>query len=256
MQTSFLDGSFRPSRPTRSRGGPFGWIRTGLGCAAAIVALVLLAREGLRDGAGSAPVQPVRPAVLVAPTPVWQAIPDARPGYTIDIPKLKRLAQAHEARRHAEGGREDKLVYGVFESERLYLRLVLFRGPRDPDRPASFFLDLARRAGEAGLAVVRSGRTASVETKLGALETAEVALSDSIERPCTAFRLRPVEVGFSAHGWYCAGREEVGPDLACFIDRLALLPAADADALKVLFAQAERRRNPSCGPIVEAKRRT
>lgn len=227
-----------------------------MAAAVAIVALVLLAREGLRPESEPAPVRPVRPAVLVAPAPAWSAIPQAKPYYAVDIARLKALPQTHEARRHANGGREDKLVYGVFESDEPYLRLALFRAPREAERPASFFLDLARRAGEAGLAVVRSGPSAMVATKLGAMEIAEAVLADAFERPCLGFRLRPEEDGLSLHGWYCAAAEQDGlTDAACLIDRLALLPAADDLLLKALFAQADRRRNPACQPPPAAPRR-
>jgi hypothetical protein len=256
MQANSLALSFEaaPSQARASR-SPFGWIRAGLGCAAAITAMVLLAREGLREDTAPPAIRPVKPAVLVAPSPVWQGIANPKPHYAIDLPELKALPQAHEARRHANGGREDKLVHGVFESDRPYLRLALFRGPPEADRPASFFLDLARRAGEAGLAVVRSGRTAAVETKLGLLETTEVVLADAFERTCLALRLRHSEIGLSAYGWHCAGEALERSEPVCLIDRLAVLPAAEDQPLKVLFAQAERRRNPICGPFAEPKRK-
>jgi hypothetical protein len=235
----------------------FGPLRASLGCAVAIAALSLLARETGQDKALPAASRPIRPAVLVAPAPVWQAIPGAKANYALDLAELASLPQTHEARRHAGGGREDKLVFGVFESDRPYLRLALFRGPQDSEHPASFFLDLARRAGEAGLAVVRSGRTGLVATKLGPLEAAEVVLSDSVERACLAFRLRPGEIGFSAQGWSCAGGgPEISFDARCLIDSLALLPTAEDPALRVLFAQAERKRSPGCGAPAETKPRT
>jgi hypothetical protein len=244
------------SRPARAKPTAFGWVRAGLGCAAAIAALVLLARESMRQDSTPAAIRPVRPAVLLAPAPVWHPIPDPKPRFAIDLPELRGIVPTLEARRHANGGREDKLVYGVFESDRPYLRLALFRGPPEAGLPASFFLDLARRAGEAGLAVVRSARIATLETKLGPLETAEVVLADSFERACLAFRLQSGSE-LSAQGWRCAGPEpQERADPACIIDRLGLLPTADDPSLKALVQDADRRRNPSCGPSADAKRKT
>jgi hypothetical protein len=246
----------RARHPIRQGRPAFGWIRACLGSAAAILALVLIAQERVREDSASTPIRPVHPAVVVAPAPSWQPVANPKPHYALDLAELKTLPQTIEARRHASGGREDKLVYGVFESERPYLRLALFRGPREVDRPVSFFLDLARRAGEAGLAVVRSGRAATAATKLGLIETVEVVLADSFERPCLAFRLQHAEIGFSAHGWHCSGSApQERSDPVCLIDRLTVLPAAD-QALKVLFTQAERRRNPVCGPFADTKRKT
>jgi hypothetical protein len=244
-------------RQARAGRSSFGWVRAGLGCAAAIAALVLLARETSRNAPSPALPAARPPAVLVAPAPSWQPIGDAKPHYALDLAELKGLSATHEARRHAKGGREDKLAYGIFESEQAYLRVAVFRGPQEAERPASFFLDLARRAGEAGLAVVRSGRIGTVETKLGTMETAEAVLSDSVERACLAFRLRHAELGLAVHGWHCAGAEAQAPSHpVCIVDRLAVLPAAEDQALKVLFAQAERRRHPACGAPTEVKRKT
>src|SRR4051812_45745805 len=101
-----------PARPGagRRRGGLF-WLRTTLGSAAIVLALALMAQQPPEEPApGLVPA-----AVLVAPPPAWQPLVDAKPRYAVDAPALKSLAQGFEARRHANGGREDKLVYGVFE---------------------------------------------------------------------------------------------------------------------------------------------
>src|SRR4051794_18051164 len=146
------DTGARPAgRRTRGglfpRGGLF-WLRTTLGSAAIVLALALLAHEPPQEPAP----RPVPAAILVAPPPAWQPLADAKPRYVVDAPALKGLAQGFEARRHANGGREDKLVYGVFEADEPYLRLAVFRGPDEAGAPRSFFIDLARRAGEAGSA--------------------------------------------------------------------------------------------------------
>jgi hypothetical protein len=164
------------------------------------------------------------------------------------------LPRGFEARLRADGGREDKLVHGTFESEGPYLRLAVFRGPLGPE--ASFFIDLARRAGEAGLGVLRTGRPSTVATKLGPLETAEAVLADGLERPCRAFRLRH-EIGLALHGWHCAAATEApGPaGVACLVDRLALAAADDPD-LKAVFAEAQKRRSEACPRAGGGKRRS
>ncbi|HEX8166779.1 MAG TPA: hypothetical protein VF601_13450 [Beijerinckiaceae bacterium] len=233
-----------PKRPRLFR------LRAALGAAAVVLGLALIARER----APEAPAQrPVRPAVLVAPPAQWQPVADAKPRFIVEAPELKALPRGFEARRRADGGREDKIVHGTFESEDAYLRLAVFWGPSET---ASFFIDLARRAGEAGLGVLRTGRPATVATKLGPLETAEAVLADGLERPCRVFRLRH-EAGLSLHGWHCAARAEApGPaEVACLVDRLALLPGAEDPALRAVFAPGEKRRD-GCPPRSgEARRR-
>src|ERR687895_1275188 len=90
-----------PRHPARAGASAFGRLRAGLGCAPAIAALFLLAREGVREDAAPAAIQRIKPAVLVAPAPLWQAIADPKAHYAVDLPELKALPQAHEARRHA-----------------------------------------------------------------------------------------------------------------------------------------------------------
>jgi hypothetical protein len=239
------------ARPPRGR---LFWLRSALGCVAVILGLALLSRE--RAGDDPAP-RPVRPAVLVAPPSPWQPLPAAKRQYAVDAPELRSLAQGFEARRHADGGREDKLVYGVFESEAPYLRLAVFRGAADAAAPRGFFIDLARRAGEAGLGVMRIGRPAVVATKLGPLEVADAVLADGFERPCQAFRLQ-AESGLAVHGWHCGAGAEAPQrqEAACLVDRLFVLPGADDQGLKAVFTAAERQRPPSCEPrAADAKRK-
>jgi hypothetical protein len=242
-----------PSARPRKRPPLFG-LRTALGAAAAVLCLALLAREGGREEA-PAPRR-VAPAVFVAPPAQWQPLADAKPRFAVEAPEFRALPRGFEARRRADGGREDKIVHGTFESEGAYFRLAVFHGPAEAER--SFFIDLARRAGEAGLGVLRTGRPSGVPTKFGTLETAEAVLADAFARPCRAFRLRH-EAGLALHGWHCAaGGSAAGEapglaETACLIDRLALV-AADVPDLKAVFAEARKRRE-GCPRAGEPKRR-
>jgi hypothetical protein len=140
-------------------------------------------------------------------------------------------------RLHPELGREDAAVVGALGEAGPHLRLVLRRGPVLP--PSSFFVDLARRAGEVGLSVARSGRAEGVPTKLGPADAAEAVLVGAVGRTCLAFRFEGREVGWSAAGWLCgpAGRPATGERLACLLDRLTLAPTANDPALAAFFAE-------------------
>src|SRR4051812_8719991 len=241
----------RPRGALFPRGGLF-WLRTTLGSAAIVLALALLAHQPPQEPAP----RPVPAAILVEPPPAWQPLADAKPRYAVDAPTLKGLAQGFEARRHANGGRAGKLVYGVFEGDEPHLRPAVFRGPQEAGAPRGVFIDLAGRAGEAGLGVMRTGRPATVATKLGTLEAAETVLADGLERPCQAFRLRS-EAGLSLHGWHCAagGQAPERAEIACLVDRLVALPSADDPTLNTVFAQAERRRGEGCPPRTSEMKR-
>ena len=244
-------------RPARRARIP--WVRSALGSAIVVMGLVELARTGVRAPDVERDAAPVRQAIVTAPPPAWQPLERASPLFAAETAELRDLPVSFEARRHASGGREDKLAFGVFESEAPYVRLALFRGSRDPGLASSFFVDLARRAGDAGLGLTRMGQASGLTTKFGEIETAEVVLSDSLERRCLGFRFGKAEAGFSGHGWYC-GAAAAPPEpreLACLVDGLRLGAGVEDQALAALFAEAERRRGERCGPrLAESKRKT
>lgn len=226
------------------------WLRLLLGSAAAVFGLVQLARTELDDTRLDSELSSVRPTTLTAPPPGWEPIPHATPLFALQAPLLGGLPSFVEARRHASGGREDKFVFGVFESEASHLRLALFHGGPDPKARPAFYLDMARRAGEAGLSITRSALPSVVETKLGTVEIAPVVLADSVERQCLGFRLQRTGPELSGHGWYCTP-PEMQPDrreLACLIDRLTLVPGPEGQSLRMLFAPTDRSKGESCEP--------
>jgi len=99
-----------------------------------------------------------------------------------------------------------------------------------------------------------------VATKFGDIEAAEVMLADGLERRCLAFRVQHANSRFSGHGWYCGASSVRSPEPrepACLIDGLKLQGAAEDQALKALFAEAERRRVDGCGPrLADGRRKT
>ena len=186
-----------------------------------------------------------------APPPVWQPIGNPTPIYALDALALKALPFALEARRHASGAREDALIYGAFDNAaEAHARLVVQDG-NDAQRRHSFFVDVARGAADAGLAVMRSAQPAALPTKFGTAESAEVVLSAASDRSCHALRLAHPAAEFHVLGWLCGaqGRAVTQRELTCLLDRLALTPAAADDAeLKALFARAETQRHAVCAP--------
>jgi hypothetical protein len=242
-----VSGLPRAPRIARRRRRPFPWLRTGLTAAAAIAVLAHLAPEPPPEPEPITKPEPVPKAVLSAPPPRWEPIEGATSLYAVRAADGSLLPAIHEARRHRSGAREDSLIYGSPGDEG-HARLSVLRGPEDD--PTSFFIDLTRLAADAGLAVTRSHRGRAVTTKLGAFEVATVTVSGAAEQACVAFRFEEPALTLRVRGWLCGSAEQPAGDdhLACFIDRLTLLPGGDDPALRVLFAQAERLRNPGCMP--------
>jgi hypothetical protein len=243
----------------RRRGGRatrLPWLRF-CSATAIVVALVAYAAHHSEVKNAAAVADPPQPFVATAPPPAWQPIGNPVAIYAIDAPALKALPLSLEARRHVSGAREDALAYGAVESAaEAHARFVVHDGD-GPQDPHSFFVDLARSAADAGLAVTRSTQPAALPTKFGTAESAEVVLSATSDRSCHAFRLASPEAEFHVLGWACGagGRPVTHRELTCLIDRLALTPAADDAELKALFVRAETQRHAGCSPAPAATAR-
>jgi hypothetical protein len=245
-----LDERALPRRPTVRPARSLPWLRMGLVSAASIAALSYLA-QGNAPQAPDPPLPARTPAALTAPAAAWHAIPSPAPFYALDAPALAGISSALQARRTARGAREDTLTVGSLADERApHLRLVLLRTVGgEGSAPASLFVDLVRRAADAGVGVSRSGRAAALKTKLGPLEVAPVELAGEAPRACLGFRGQHADVGLRVAGWYCgpAAAPATPDSLACLVDALSLAPTAADPPLKVIFGQAERRQ--ACGEV-------
>jgi hypothetical protein len=224
------------------------WTCPGLGSAAAAAAIVA-GMSYLAPGRLEPPRsggEAVAPAAATAPAPLWQPIVGP-PRFVLPVAGLEALVREHAARRHVDGTREDVLTLGTFETGGPHLRLVVRTGA--PATQASLFLELARHAAGAGIAVVRTGQPGSFASKLGAGETAEAVLAGATERPCSAFRI--AEPGLRLLGWACDLPEAAH---TCIIDGLALAEPRE-DPERVRFAEAERLRDPACAPARGPRRK-
>ena len=109
----------------------------------------------------------------------------------------------------------------------------------------SLFIDMTRQQAERGVAVTRAGAAGRLPTKFGELDVADMTFQDHQGRSqtCLAFRSDGT-IGLT--GWYCAPQSAgvERPELACFIDRLALIKSGEDKDLRRFFAEAEQRRTP------------
>jgi hypothetical protein len=231
-----------PLRRVRRARRPLPWLRMALSSSLSIAALVSLARQHDRPAPPDAP-QAVPSAVLVAPAPLWRPLPPAPALYGLEG---RAEPIAVEAREHMSGGREDTLTFGAF-GDPGYGRISLVQGFTEPAR--SFFVDIVRRAAEAGLSVTRNAQSRPVPTKFGPMEAAAVTLAGPAEQACQAFRFADAEASFAFQGWVCGSEAQPVNEghLACLVDRIALA-ATDNPAVKAIFARAERQRLEGCGP--------
>jgi hypothetical protein len=235
--------------PARRRRSAFPWLRLCLG-SGAVTALMVLAHGPEPSPADAPDWAVIEPAPISAPPPVWEALAQPAAIYAVTAADVQDLPFAHNARRGRDGAREDTLTFGTAEDgAQPYARIVARRSLQPDLHEPSFFVDLARRAADAGLAVSRSAPASGLLTKFGSAEAADAALTGAADRACLAFRLARPEAALRVGGWLCgAGGEPPSRHrLACLIDGLSLRSAEDA-ALSALFAEAARQRDPACAP--------
>ncbi len=181
----------------------------------------------------------------------WLAISRPIAIFNLEAPELGREAPAIEARRSRDGSqREDLLSFGAFAGTESHLSLRLKTGDGIAASSGSFTIALVHAAALRSLAVERSSAPAAIETRFGALETADVVLGDGTEsRTCLAFRTVGPEAPFAMSGWWCAGAKPSDrKQLTCLIDRLDLANAGAEPELRAAFARSELKRQPGCAP--------
>ncbi|MEZ0168941.1 hypothetical protein [Microvirga sp. TS319] len=235
------DEAFFDERPARrARRRPTRWFRVTLMSGLIIAGLVYFARQK-NDEARVSARGSASPSVLVAPAPAWTPLAPAPALYALE---KATGALTIEARQNASGAREDILILGRFGNAP-YARLTLVQGSAEP--PRSFFVDVARRAAQAGLAVSRLAQSRMVATKFGPVEAAVVTLVGSREQECQALRFSDGDSGFGFQGWLCDGQAGAPDDaqLACLIDGIAL-SGAGSPSLKALFLRVDRNRTEAC----------
>lgn len=184
------------------------------------------------------------------PVAAWLRIEQPLALFRLSWPELDGVPQRYEAARHpAGGGRDDVIAFGEFANPSMQLRLSVYRTGSEAPAPGTFFVDLVRRAGESGLAVMRSAIALPVATKFGPMEAADVLLSgQGQERACLAFRLISTAPGLRLSGWLCGTAERPADRaaLACLADRLDLVGAREDRELAAYFGKAELQRGRAC----------
>ena len=143
--------------------------------------------------------------------------------------------------RRQGAGRQDALTFRDEPGEGAWLRVALhLAGPADP-APGSFYLDIARAAARAGVAVTRASLPVMQQIRFGGLEVAEVALAEGEgARACLGFRLLAGDPDLRMLGFACDRERRPEPRaLACTLDGLQLLAPGADEGLARFFAAAE-----------------
>lgn len=204
-----------------------------------VLAAGLLAGVGaLVVGARLRPPEPQKPQIV--PLVQWLPAPTQEPPIRISGSLPEPLRDSARVL-SSDNRREDTLLAGDWNGDGPFTALTIQR-PAPPDEAQSFIVDLIRRAGDTGLAMIRSAQPLPLGTRFGTAEVAEMTLAGAEARACLAFRLQDGDmVGFV--GWHCpspgvaADRIALLRTVACLFDRMAPGPGAD-DALAARLATA------------------
>lgn len=190
-------------------------------------------------------------APAAAALPVWREISPAPELAVIEAPGLAHYAQRHETWQNRENGARRHILEfsGAEGGSAPALRLVIELPGSEPPPEQPFFVEIARRAAEAGLAVVRAAQPSPLPTRLGTFEAAETGLArgEGDIAACSGFRYINEKPCLRISGFACG--ELAGPPgraLACLIGRLDLAPAAGDADLVWFFASREPGGGPAC----------
>jgi hypothetical protein len=186
--------------------------------------------------------------------PAWSEIQKPFRLFGLNSPEWGRQPTAYRAERHRDGGRRDHLTFGTFDSNQPWLHLTLYRIGSEDSGPAPFFVDMARRAAPAGLAVAHMGQPKPLPTRFGSFQVAEFTLegqsgASGQSTKCLGFRLADAKV-LQIGGFACGapGRATDRARLACTIDAIDLVAAGDDAEMRAFFTGAPAGSGLACRP--------
>ncbi|PWB83627.1 MAG: hypothetical protein C3F11_05680 [Methylocystaceae bacterium] len=179
-------------------------------------------------------------------------------GVDLDAPEFAKEKKSFSVQRpEPGGGRQDTLVFGEFESGKPYLRLDILQTVGEKLGNSDFYLDMARHAARADLAVTRIAPPVPLTSRFGAFESADIrvsqidrggALAAGGERNCLAVRLLNAKLSIEIAGLACgaAGKPFDRRATGCVLDRLQYVVGSDNRALEQFFRNAEPERGQGC----------
>jgi hypothetical protein len=188
------------------------------------------------------PAQPLRP--------IWTEITRAHPSFALELPALDPASARYLALRHrGDGGRRDEISWGAPYEPGVFARVSLSR----PGADGAVEYDPLEAVAQAAMLAKVEGelveRQTTLDTKFGRLALVDMTVKGTAGlRTCLAAAGAWNKPRFALVAWRCNDGPEIlaHGDLACMLDRLALIGAGGDDGLARFFAGAELRR-AHCG---------
>lgn len=178
----------------------------------------------------------------------WAEIVRPHGAFDLSSPALAGISQSYLTRRHLTGGgRQDILTFGTpADASAAFVRVALYRPGTEGAIPMDPVEAVASVAAEATINADLSGPHGIVITKFGDLAVVHMTLhGEAGARTCLAATGKFDEAQLGLVAWYCnPGVELVGHgQVACVLDRLAMVSSGGDEKLIELFARAERNRS-------------
>ncbi|WP_442754764.1 hypothetical protein ACNHKD_17480 [Methylocystis sp. JAN1] len=187
------------------------------------------------------------------------AKPSSVAALDIDAPEFaheKKIVAVGETRDGAP--RVDSLTVGQFALGAPFLRVDVHPDLDPKTTNPDFFLDMKNHAQAAGLNVAKIGQRATLTTRFGAFEAADIRLAqpdgagvEASERGCLAARLvepkAPLEIAGIACGAAAKPIDRVA--FACLLDKLNYSAGGDNRQLNDFFLNAELARGKGCANV-------
>jgi hypothetical protein len=177
----------------------------------------------------------------------------------IDAPEFaheKKIVAVGETKNG--GPRVDSLTVGQFSLGGPFIRIDVHPDLDAKSTNPDFFLDMKNHAQAAGLNVAKIGQRATLTTRFGAFEAADIRLAqpggegvEASERSCLAARMvepkAPLEIAGIACGAATKPIDRVA--FACLLDKLNYSAGGDNNALNNFFLNAELSRGKGCANV-------
>jgi hypothetical protein len=267
--TSFdQDYDQSPRGPLRARpAGVKAALGMGVGASVILAAAALLIRhpaqvQTVADAGAPASVETRAKIAAKASTELETALggkPSAAAAIDIDAPEFeheKKIVAVGETKDGAP--RVDSLTAGQFALGGPFLRVDVHPDLDPKTTNPDFFLDMKNHAQAVGLNVAKIGQRATLATRFGAFEAADIRLAqpggegvEASERACLAARMvepkAPLEIAGIACGAATKPIDRVA--FACLLDKLSYSAGGDNRPLNDFFLNAELARGKGCANV-------
>jgi len=187
-----------------------------------------------------------KPAELpaAAPQPLWIGISRPPKIFHLDAGEFAGETRHKTLRHRTGGGVQDIFEIGRAGEAAPAFRLIVYRRGGETFPQQSFFVELARRAAEAGQAITRLTQPVAMATKFGDFEVAELGLArgGGAAKECLGFRFAAAAPDLRIAGFACNASAPFLPpktQLACLIDSLELVTPTEDEQLIWFFAAHE-----------------